>query len=87
MIVSLGITGKSVCMSIESYLAMSDEDLNMMTAHESGYVINSPYADTALIDLSSGTIEEIDVDELGEDDLFEESELEELLENQAFDGD
>jgi hypothetical protein len=82
MTISIGITGRSIQVSLEEYLRMTDEDFQDIIAHEQGYVLNHPFTESCLIDLTSEDIE--DEDEIVDDGLFSLNEISEMLSNDSF---
>ena len=88
MTFALGITNRTVHLSIDQFLSMSDQDFQDMIAYEQGYVTNSPYTDSCLQDLikENYEVEEEEVDEEIEvdDTLFSSEDLDELLDNDSF---
>ena len=81
MTVSMGITGRSIQVSLDEYLRMTDEDFQDIIAHEQGYVLNHPFTESCLIDLTS---EDLDEEEDTDDSLFSNSDLAEMLSNDSF---
>ena len=81
MTVSMGITGRSIQVSLEEYLRMTDEDFQDIIAHEQGYVLNHPFTESCLLDLKS---EDLDEAEETDDSLFPAIEISEMLNNDSF---
>lgn len=81
MTVSMGITGRSIQVSLEEYLRMTDEDFQDIIAHEQGYVLNHPFTESCLLDLKS---EDLDEEEETDDSLFSAIEISEMLNNDSF---
>ena len=81
MTVSMGITGRSIQVSLEEYLRMTDEDFQDIIAHEQGYVLNHPFTESCLLDLKS---EDLDEAEETDDSLFSAIEISEMLNNDSF---
>jgi hypothetical protein len=82
MTVSLGITGRSIQVSLEEYLRMTDEDFQDIIAHEQGYIMNHPFTESCLLDLKSEDLE--DDEEETDDSLFSIVEISEMLSNDSF---
>jgi hypothetical protein len=81
MTVSMGITGRSIQISLDEYLRMTDEDLQDIIAYEQGYVMNHPFTESCLLDLTS---EDMDEEEEVDDTLFSLSDISEMLSNDSF---
>jgi hypothetical protein len=81
MTVSMGITGRSIQISLDEYLRMTDEDLQDIIAYEQGYVVNHPFTESCLLDLTSEDMEE---EEEVDDTLFSLSDISEMLSNDSF---
>lgn len=81
MTVSMGITGRSIQISLDEYLRMTDEDLQDIIAYEQGYVVNHPFTESCLLDLTS---EDMDEEEEVDDTLFSLSDISEMLSNDSF---
>jgi hypothetical protein len=84
MTVSLGITGRSVEISVDEYLRMSDEDFQYMIAHEQGFVLNHPFMNTCLLDLCGQKEEPESEEEETDESLFDPAEIEEMVSNDSF---
>jgi len=69
MTVSMGITGRSIQVSLEEYLRMTDEDFQ------------DPFTESCLLDLKS---EDLDEAEETDDSLFPAIEISEMLNNDSF---
>ena len=82
MTISMGITGRSIQVSLDEYLRMTDEDFQDIIAHEQGYVLNHPFTESCLIDLTSADID--DDDDETDDSLFSVTEISEMLSNDSF---
>lgn len=83
MTISLGVTGRSIQVSLDEYLKMTDEDFQDLVAHEYGYVLNHPFTETALIDLC-GEKEDVDDEEECDDSLFDTKDIEDMLSSDSF---
>lgn len=81
MTVSMGITGRSIQISLDEYLRMTDEDLQDIIAYEQGYVVNHPFTESCLLDLTS---EDMDEEEEIDDTLFSLNDISEMLSNDSF---
>jgi hypothetical protein len=77
----MGITGRSIQISLDEYLRMTDEDLQDIIAHEQGYVVNHPFTESCLLDLTS---EDMDEEEEIDDTLFSLNDISEMLSNDSF---
>jgi len=69
-------------MSLDEYLRLTDDDFNQFIAYEQGYVVNNPYTESCLLDLTEGDVDEVDADE--DNDLFESDEIEDMLQSDSF---
>jgi hypothetical protein len=67
--------GKSIELSIEQYLRMTDEDLKGLVAYNFGEEFNDPFIHSVL---KNGSIDADDFEELNEND-FTEEELQDLV--------
>lgn len=82
MTVSVGITGRSIQISLDEYLRMTDEDFQEIIAYEQGYMLNHPFTESCLIDLTS---EDLEDEEDNEDNtLFSLNDLSEMLSNDSY---
>jgi hypothetical protein len=77
----MGITGRSIQISLDEYLRMTDEDLQDIIAYEQGYVVNHPFTESCLLDLTS---EDMDEEEEIDDTLFSLNDISEMLSNDSF---
>jgi len=76
MIISLP-NGKSIEVSLEAYLRMTDDDFNNLMALNSGEDFNSPFAFSVLLYGEERLREEIDEDSIA-DELADPSDLDKL---------
>lgn len=71
--------GKSIEMSVEQYLSMTDEELNGLVALNWGQTIEDPFSSSALRSSTNDCVdmefEELDPDMLSPDDLADLTEL------------
>tara|TARA_R110000868_G_scaffold117867_4_gene312927 strand:- start:565 stop:837 length:273 start_codon:yes stop_codon:yes gene_type:complete len=90
MLFNIGPTGRTVYLSIDEVLSLSDEDYNLMIAYSVGDEIAHPLFGSCLGELSSDNPdpEEIeDPEEEHEELLFDDTEIIELMENDSIQGD
>jgi hypothetical protein len=87
MIIQL-ITGRSLYMSVNQYLDMSDNELKDAVAWEQGCFFNHPFIDTALVDNCKDNPdeeeEEVWINEDPEDnELFSIEDISELMQSEG----
>lgn len=86
MLFNIGPTGKTVYLSIDEVLSLSDEDYNLMIAYSVGDEISHPLFGSCLGELSTDDPDSEDIEEIEEEHeeyLFDNAEIIELLENDS----
>ncbi len=85
MFVQIG--GRTMQMDVNEWLSLSDADIQDYIAHEQGFISNSPYVESALIDLSKGKserVEEEELDEYEDDSLYDPEQIRDMLDSDSF---
>lgn len=90
MIYELGTNGKSLYMSVEYYLNLTDDDITQAIAYNQGSYLSHPMMDTALIDNCRDNPDEPEeeewINELPEEnELFDDEDIAILMDHDAAD--